>query len=82
MTKEQLFSFAGTNVECVHPRSRAKKGKKVVVASSPHVSTGSTVDTFLPQDLGALSDEEKHVIVSSDEAEGDERLRTIHEDKA
>ncbi|XP_072050595.1 shiftless antiviral inhibitor of ribosomal frameshifting protein homolog [Amphiura filiformis] len=69
------------NAECVHPRTRAKKGKQVVVASSPHVSTGSTVDTFLAQDLGVLSDDENVVILSGDEAENGDRLRPIPENK-
>jgi len=35
---------------CVHPLSRRHHGRSIVVVSShQHDSTGSTVDTFLPQ---------------------------------
>jgi len=36
---------------CVHPMSRRHFNKPIVVVKSPtHDSTGSTVNTFLPQD--------------------------------
>ena len=76
VTYQSLLSSFVSAV-CVHPRTRAKKGKRVVVASPPHVSTGSTVDTFLPHDLGVLSDDEKVVVGSDDE----NRLGPIPENK-
>jgi Uncharacterised protein UPF0515 len=37
-------------ITCVHPISRRNSGKPIVVVpSEEHDSTGSTVDTFLPQ---------------------------------
>lgn len=56
---------------CVHPRSRrALHLPVVIVASRPHDSSGSTVDTFLPQDdllqqfdtipLGTISEDDDY----------------------
>ncbi|XP_072051419.1 shiftless antiviral inhibitor of ribosomal frameshifting protein homolog [Amphiura filiformis] len=39
------------NQQCAHPKSR--RGKEVLMPSVRHVSTGSTVDTFLPQTGGS-----------------------------
>ena len=39
-------------VTCVHPQTRRARGLPLVICPSPqHDSTGSTVDTFLKQDL-------------------------------
>jgi Uncharacterised protein UPF0515 len=48
---EQPVGLYGLPVTCVHPASRRSSNKPIVVVESElHDSTGSTVNTFLPQD--------------------------------
>ena len=43
--------LGGRNTTCVHPQTRRRNRLPVVVTpSNVHDSSGSTVDTFLPQD--------------------------------
>ncbi|KAK3098451.1 hypothetical protein FSP39_019569 [Pinctada imbricata] len=50
-TAHRNHGQGGDHKECVHPRSRAARGKRrVVLASARHVSTGSTVNSYTPDD--------------------------------
>ena len=50
-TSSDISLPVGPETTCVHPQTRQRlRLRKVVTPSHVHDSTGSTVDTFLPQD--------------------------------